>query len=133
MHKQELLNLNPQPRTLSNDNRPGAITLSADASDAETYIDPAQLIVKAITGNVRLTPTDTITVAIANPGVHKLSLATAAEAHTCTHISSPDLIATIPADNDLRPSFARQPWLALCYDEEDNEARKQCCGLNLSI
>ena len=133
MNEQEVLNLNPQQRTLSNNNQHVAITLSVDAIDAETYIDPVHLILKAIAGNVCLTPTDTITAAIANPGLHKLSLATAAEAHTRTPISSPDLTATIPADNDLRASFARQPCLALCYDEEDNEARKQCCGLNPSI
>ena len=74
-NEQEVLSLNRQRRTLTNTRPNGDITLIANPIAAETYIEPVRLILEAITGNVRLS-TDTITVAIANPGLHRVSLAT---------------------------------------------------------
>ena len=73
-----------------------AITTTVnDTVDASTYIEPVRLILR-ITGDVRFPLTDTITVVIANPGLHKLRLATAnitmAEGDTRTialHIAPP--------------------------------------------
>ena len=74
-NEQEVLSLNRQQRTLTNTRPHGNITLIANPIAAETYIEPVRLILRPITGNVRLS-TDTITVAIANPGLHRVSLAT---------------------------------------------------------
>ena len=73
------LSVNLPQRILSPANPRSAITLSVNGVGASTYIDnPVRLIFQAITGNVRLTPTDTITVEIANHDLRRVGLATAA-------------------------------------------------------
>ena len=76
---QAAVDVDPQQATLTNTNPHGSMTvLASDTIAASTYIVPVDIVLKAITGNVRFTPTATITVAVASPDLYKVSLATAA-------------------------------------------------------